>query len=433
MTKERRKELILSIVLKSVIVAGGIVGLVSTFFMTKLSVPSNELLYYTVQSNIWIWVVMVAFLVFDCMALVKGRDNLIPQWLRLVKYVCTVAITLTCFVYNFVLFPASFATEEPSNPLLLSSFFTHIFVPILAIADFVRFDYKLKTKKWTMLYGLITPLYYFIFAIVGSFLGASFKNGSKFPYFFLDYETLSWFGFKTGMPGVFYWIIIVLGIVLIISWLLLIVQKRRKNREKIKEFTRFRQNYPFEEQKLIQKEDEIFFNETCVEDKDGNKVFETEEFINTGYGSKNSISRVLSNLYPHKFVFRGRKVASIEGVLQGAKYKDKKLQNAVLGLAGLDAYHSRACNREEFWGESGVLYWQGKVMRRNSQEYQDFIDELYISASENPIYKKALLSTGDKYLLHHIGNEDERQTVLTRKEYEWRMMALREFLRREEE
>lgn len=432
MTKERRKELILSIILKSFIVAGGIVGLVSTFFMTKLPIAKNELLYYTVQSNIWIWAVMVAFLVLEIVALASGKENIIPSWLRTVKYVFTVAITLTCFVYNFVLFPASLATPEPSNPLLLSSFFTHIFVPVLAIADFIRFDYKLQIKKWTLWLGITTPLYYFVFAIVGSFLGASFKNGSKFPYFFLDYEKLSWFGFK-GMPGVFYWIIIVLGIVLAISWILLIVCKKRKNSEKIKEFKRFRANYAFEYQELNQKEDGIYLGNTCLEDAGGNKVFEGDDFINTSYGSKNSISKVLSNLYPHCFVFRGKKVASIEGVLQGIKYKDKKLQNKVLSLSGLDAYHSRACNRNEFWGNDGVLYWQGKELLRNSQQYQDFLDELYFCAAQNPIYRKAILSTGDKKLIHHIGNVDEKQTVLTRKEYEWRMMALREFLKLDKE
>ena len=114
--------------------------------------------------------------------------------------------------------------------------------------------------------------------------------------------------------------------------------------------------------------------------------------------------------------------------MQSLKYKDKKLQNEVLKYAGVDAYHTRACNREDFWGDEGVLYWRGKAMKRDSQEYQNFLDDLYFSAASCPVYRKALLSTGDKYLLHHIGCEDQAQTVLTRYEYESRMMALRAFL-----
>jgi hypothetical protein len=40
-----------------------------------------------------------------------------------------------------------------------------------------------------------------------------------------------------------------------------------------------------------------------------------------------------------------------------------------------------------------------------------------------------LLSTGNKYLLHHIGKEDPKETVLTRDELEIRLNTLREFLR----
>ena len=430
MDKDRKKELITSIVLKSLIIVGGIGGLIASFIMTEIG-AKNEILYYTIQSNIWILAIMIVFLIFDSTIYAKGKDGLIPQWLWILKYIFTVAITLTGFVYNFVLFPASLASTEPTNPLEIDSFLMHIYVPVLAIADFIKFDYRLKANKWTAFYGLITPVYYLPFAIIAAQLGAVYKNGERFPYFFLNYERFSWFGFN-GMPGVFYWLIIVLGIVLGISYLLLICRKKREKREKIKKFTRFRENYSFEYKKLDKKDSGIYFNNICIEDNEGGKIFENDDFINTGYGSKNSISRVLSNLYPHRFKFRGKWVASIEGVLQGAKYKDKKLQNSILKYSGLDAYHTRACNREDFWGDSGVLYWQGKVMRRNSQDYQEFLDELYICACESPVYKKAILSSGVKYLLHHIGNEDNSQTVLTRYEYELRMNALRQFLREEE-
>ena len=130
-----------------------------------------------------------------------------------------------------------------------------------------------------------------------------------------------------------------------------------------------------------------------------------------------------------RFKFRGKMVNSIEGVLQGIKYKDKKTQNLVLKYSGVDAYHTRGANSNDFWGEQGILYWQGKPMRRECEEYQSFLDELYLSAAKNPIYKRCLLATGNKYLLHHIGNEDQKQTVLTRFEYEQRLNSLREFVK----
>ena len=195
----------------------------------------------------------------------------------------------------------------------------------------------------------------------------------------------------------------------------------------IQKFTQFRQSFPFEYVALETKDEEIYFKGELVEDSE-KKYAEGEQFINIGYNFKNSISKALSNLYPMQFVFRGKKVRSIEGVLQGIKYQDKKTQNLVLNYAGIDAYHTRSANSADFWGENGYLYWQGKPMKRDSQEYQEFLDELYLSVVKNPLYKRILLASGSKYLLHHIGNEDSSQTVLSRFEYEQRLNALRVYI-----
>lgn len=194
-----------------------------------------------------------------------------------------------------------------------------------------------------------------------------------------------------------------------------------------KKYTEFRKNSGFKLELLEKRDNKIYFRGEVVEDEE--KRYSTgTTFINVGYNFKNSLARMLSNLYPMQFKFRGKKVASIEGVLQGIKYKDKKIQNLVLKYAGLDAYHTRGANTLDFWGTSGKLYWQGTEIDRKSEEYQIFLDELYLSAVKNPLYKKALLATENKYLLHHIGNEDVNQTVLTRAEYEERLNTLRDFI-----
>ncbi len=198
-------------------------------------------------------------------------------------------------------------------------------------------------------------------------------------------------------------------------------------KKRVKEFTQFRESYNFVMPPLVQKKNTILFNGEVVQD-DEKKYSTGEGFINIGYGFRNHISRVLSNLYPMSFKFRGKKVSSIEGVLQGIKYEDVKTQNLVLKYAGLDAYHTRGCNEIDFWGNEGLLYWQGKAIDRHSKEYQLFLDELYICASTNPLYQRALRGSGNKYLLHDIGKSDPHETVLTRFEFESRINALRSFL-----
>ncbi|MBE7074775.1 MAG: hypothetical protein E7376_02205 [Clostridiales bacterium] len=196
----------------------------------------------------------------------------------------------------------------------------------------------------------------------------------------------------------------------------------------VKEYTAFRKNYKFEYKKIINVGEQLYCEDMLVEDITG-KYSESEKILNIGYNFKNSKARMLSNLYPMRFKFKGKWVASIEGVLQGVKYKDKKTQNLVLGYCGLDAYHTRAANFNNFWGNCGILYWQGKPMQRQSLEYELFLDELYVSALKNPLYQNALLASGNKYLLHHMGNENINETVLTRFEFELRLNSLREYLK----
>lgn len=192
-------------------------------------------------------------------------------------------------------------------------------------------------------------------------------------------------------------------------------------------YTKFRQNCNFKMLELIKNGEKLYLNDEIVEDEE-KKYSEGEFFLNIGYNFKQSISRTLSNLYPMQFKFRGKKVNSIEGVFQGIKYKDKKIQNLILNYSGVDAYHTRSANQSDFWGETGILYWQGKPMNRHSEEYQLFIDELF-SALSNPLYRRMLNATGEKYLLHHIGRDDSNETVLTRSEYEERLNTLRAFIR----
>jgi len=200
------------------------------------------------------------------------------------------------------------------------------------------------------------------------------------------------------------------------------------NKKIIKQYTDFRKNFQLNYQPLDVVDDNIYFKGELVEDIE-KKYSEGSTFLNIGYNFKNSLSRNLSNLYPIRFKFRGKWVNSIEGVLQGIKHQDIKLQNIVLKYSGLDAYHTRGSNTLDFWGNQGILYWQGKPIKRDSEEYQTFLDELYLSAIKNPLYKKCLLSTENKYLLHHIGRENINETVLTRFEYEQRLNSLREYIK----
>lgn len=195
------------------------------------------------------------------------------------------------------------------------------------------------------------------------------------------------------------------------------------------EFKKLRESFNYVDLEKVN--DKIYFKGELVEDPENKiKIAVGENFYNIFYGSKESICRVLSNLYPIKFRFKGKLVNSIEGVLQGIKHKNRKIQNSVFKYFGVDAYHTRCANLLEDWRTNQTLYFKSKSIPRESEEYQNFLDDLYLSALKNPIHSRALLSTQNKYLLHHIGCLDKRETVLTRYEYESRLYASREILKK---
>ncbi|MBQ1983685.1 MAG: hypothetical protein II232_03545 [Spirochaetaceae bacterium] len=218
-----KKEILISAISKLLLIVGVVIGVWASLLQEGFFNPKH-FLYYTIQSNIEIAIICLVSLLF-----IFSKKE-IPSIVYTLKFIFTVAITLTGLVFNFILYPASIFSTHPLNPLSTANFFTHIFVPILSLVDFFAFDYKLKITKKTFLLGLITPLIYFIFVMFCTKVGIRFNGNLFVPYFFLDYKANSWFQIGNGKIGVFYWVIIQVLIVLLISSVLLFFMKKRKNK-----------------------------------------------------------------------------------------------------------------------------------------------------------------------------------------------------------
>ena len=112
-------------------------------------------------------------------------------------------------------------------------------------------------------------------------------------------------------------------------------------------------------------------------------IGESEKWINAGYKNKGAYAKVLSNLFPYTFEFKGKVLNSIESFLQGIKFKETEMQNLVFNYSGLDSNNIKICSEHE-WKKTKIVYWQGKEIDRLSSKYDDLVDELYISAIQNP-------------------------------------------------
>lgn len=198
-------------------------------------------------------------------------------------------------------------------------------------------------------------------------------------------------------------------------------------KKELENFKKFKTEYKFNQKEVYEINNIKYCDEMPLIDEEGNEIVECEKWVNVGYKFKNSYSKLLSNLFPYEFEFRGKKLSSIEGFFQGIKFKDIDMQNLVLKYSGINAYHVKMASQYN-WKETGLVYWQGKAINRFSKEYEDIVDELYISAIQNPLYRNAIKQCGNKYILHEIGNTQKEETVFTRYEFEKQLNCLKDFL-----
>jgi hypothetical protein len=206
----------------------------------------------------------------------------------------------------------------------------------------------------------------------------------------------------------------------------------------------------------LEKEEEAIFYKTLngrkvyITDEDNKKRYVDRNFIDISYSSRESESSVLSNMFPYSFYFqrhiidsskntlerlkhiysflRRYKVSSAEGLLQGLKHKKVSLQRQVFKYSGKDAYHIRVASFINDWREDGFLYFNGKKINRFGIEYQQLLNDLYLSLMNNPFFANSLKNTKEKVLLHSDGKLDSSETTLTPREYILRLECMREYL-----
>ena len=123
----------------------------------------------------------------------------------------------------------------------------------------------------------------------------------------------------------------------------------------------------------------------------------------------------LSNFARRPFTFRGIEVASMEGFLQGLKKKSPEAQAAMFKMFGIAA---KRAGKGINWQRTQTLWFQGEAIKRDSQEYQDLLNEAYREMfKQNPKARKALLDTQNATLKHSVGWHKVNETVLTKREF----------------
>lgn len=198
-----------------------------------------------------------------------------------------------------------------------------------------------------------------------------------------------------------------------------------KYRKELKKYREYKKNFKYDLLEVIKKEENSYLDGILIKNKDG-MIGESDKWINVGYSLKGKYPKLLSNLFPYRFKFRGYTLNSIECFFQGIKFKSKKMQKKIFKYSGKDALVLGEVS-DYNWKESGYVYFMGKKILRDSKEYDDIIDELYISAIQNDLYRSAIKNC-KLPIVHIMGEDSKKDTTFTRHEFEFMLNSLRSFL-----
>lgn len=225
-------EKVVSLINKGIVVISVIMGVILSVLQRTDAFMSgaSTFLYFTIQSNIWIGLICLVFIIIEIINRIK-HVNFYKRWMYIIKFIFTVSITLTGLVFCTVLAPTMKALAWNITNVL-----THVIVPLFSIIDlFVdRSNFKYSHKH--CLLSLIPPAYYLIFSLICYFADIKFAYGENFPYFFLNYSSPAGvFGFSNVMPyfmGSFYWIVLMLLLVLAFAYIYRFIDSKIKNSAK---------------------------------------------------------------------------------------------------------------------------------------------------------------------------------------------------------
>ena len=171
---------------------------------------SRVFMFFTIQSNIAVAILCAAG------AVLLMRNRTVGNAGHVVKLVGTVSITLTGVV--FVLLLAPILGNRAWN---IQNTLTHVVVPIAAIADFFVAASGAGLKRRSVIWVIIPPMLYAIYAGIGYVRGWAFIKGQNYPYFFLNWGSPAGaFGFTKGLPymGCVWWILVLLLFLLAVGW-----------------------------------------------------------------------------------------------------------------------------------------------------------------------------------------------------------------------
>ena len=212
----------ISYLLKIIVFVSAVVGTILSYLGSRDSFMggSRVFMFFTTQSNIAMAIISLIGLCYMI------RVRAVGQVWQIIKFVGTVAITLTGVVFCFVLAPT--LGDDAWN---IQNILTHVVVPVFSVVDFFVVSTAFDIKKKSVFYVIIPPILYAIYAGIGYANNWQFVEGYNYPYFFLNWGSKAGaFGFSDELPfmGTAWWILALFIFLIIVGYIYLVIANRLK-------------------------------------------------------------------------------------------------------------------------------------------------------------------------------------------------------------
>ena len=157
---------VLSLTFTFVAVMLSVIGLVLYYSDANFIVSSiTSYLPFTVNSNIFLVIVGLLFLIIGIIDLAEGKA--MPQWIMQLKLAVTTLISVTFLTVIFYIAPLWRITDINIIAYQGANLFLHILAPIVAIFGFCLFDVETKIKwRWTSLLPLLVVIYGVVYGVL---------------------------------------------------------------------------------------------------------------------------------------------------------------------------------------------------------------------------------------------------------------------------
>jgi hypothetical protein len=194
------KNRLVSLIYKIVVAASSLIG---TLVLMGYSGSFNWGLFkfYTIQSNVLCSVFFAAAAAHAVGVIKKsgtrGAATLAPHF----KGAVMIAITVTLLVYQLLLASTPFSMDG-GGVGGVGGLMVHLYTPLLVILDWVLFDEKGRFNVYDPPRWAVIPLCYVVFAMIAAPLGLTYIQGSRYPYFFLDVDTIGAGGVALYVAGI---------------------------------------------------------------------------------------------------------------------------------------------------------------------------------------------------------------------------------------